>query len=173
MPLKFCLYESRFWKRAAANGETGRAIWYMHSVSLNKTSIWGSKFTNNSPVPGAFTSKDASRPTWISSICGKKSILLLSQYWYNPSWDLVNTYSVFSRGLDLAKSPATQSLTLLLNSLSGNSLHVLGSDIAQSTDCIFIFILETHTWQRHCSSLDILKDTFNSLGSLCLSSFMS
>lgn len=80
MSLKFFLYTFRFWKRAATNGETGRPIWDMHSVSLNNINIWGSKFTNNSPVPGAFTNKEASRPMWISSICGKRSVLLLSEY---------------------------------------------------------------------------------------------
>lgn len=77
MSLKFFLYTSRFWKRAAANGETSRPICDMHSVSLNKVSIWGSKFTNNSPVPGAFTNKEASSPMWISSICEMRSTVLL------------------------------------------------------------------------------------------------
>lgn len=39
MSLKFFLYTFRFWKRAAANGETGRPIWDMHSVSLNNINI--------------------------------------------------------------------------------------------------------------------------------------
>ena len=39
MLLKFFLYVSRFWKRAAANGETSRRICDIHSISLNKVSI--------------------------------------------------------------------------------------------------------------------------------------
>ena len=39
MLLKFFLYVSRFWKRAAANGETCRPICDIHSISLNKVSI--------------------------------------------------------------------------------------------------------------------------------------
>lgn len=80
MLLKFFLCISRFWNRAAANGETSRPICDMHSVSLNKINIWGSKFTSSSPVPGAFTSKEASRPMWTPSICRKKTTSLLSKY---------------------------------------------------------------------------------------------
>ncbi|TNN79751.1 hypothetical protein EYF80_009984 [Liparis tanakae] len=59
---------SCFCRNTAANGGISKFILVMQFASLICVRISGSKFTNNSPVSGDLTSRDACRPTRASSI---------------------------------------------------------------------------------------------------------